>query len=261
LIVGGLFCWSGLLLPGLAGLRLRGSRRDVFVLLWFLLPFLLFSWAGSKLPGYILPCLPPLALLMGHAADGLVRGETRWPPGTGPRAVAVLTLVIAGLVPAVPAYLMRLGEPGWPLTIPLAVWAVILALAVSRRLAPDPAGALRLLRVGAAGFLLLLTAAAPPILAQRESGRLFFSGTWRREVLVWGAGRTSWMSGYFYNDARVRPVTDLPEILSALDSGPALVLCGRGERRQLEANASLATIRLVTGPREDVLMRVEKRGR
>jgi 4-amino-4-deoxy-L-arabinose transferase-like glycosyltransferase len=260
LVVGGFFCWSGLLLPGLAGLRPRTSRRDGFVLLWFLLPFLLFSAAASKLPGYILPCLPPLALLMGRAADRLVRGETSWPPGTGPRAVALLTLILASLVPVLPANLLKRGDPGWLLTLPLAVWAVMLALSVSRRLAPDPAGALRLLRVGAAGFLLLLAAAAPPILARQESGRVFFTATWGREVLVWGAWRTSWMAGYFYNDARVRQVAGYPEILASLDGGPVLVLCGPGERRQLEANAVLATIRLIEGPRGNVLLRVERRG-
>ena len=261
LLIGGFFCWSGLLLPGLAGLRPRTSRRDGFVLLWFVLPFLLFSSAASKLPGYILPCLPPLALLMGRAADRLVRGETTWLPGTGPRAVTLLTLILASLVPVLPAHLLRRGDPGWLLTVPLAVWAVMVALSVSRRIAPDPAGALRLLRVGAAGFLLLLTAAAPPVLARLESGRVFFAATWGREVLAWGAWRTSWMAGYFYNDARVRPVEGLPEVLAALDAGPALVLCGPGEREQLEANTALATMRLVAGPRRDVLMRVERRRR
>jgi 4-amino-4-deoxy-L-arabinose transferase-like glycosyltransferase len=260
LVIGGFFCWSGLLLPGLAGARPRTSRRDLFVLLWFLLPFMLFSAAASKLPGYILPCLPPLALLMGRAADRLVRGETNGPVGTGPRAVALVTLVLASLVPVLPASLLRRGDPGWLMTVPVAVWAVMLALAVSRRLAPDPSGALRLLRVGAAGFLLLLAMAAPPILARQESGRLFFAGTWGREVMAWGAWRTSWMAGYFYNDARVRPVSGLPEVLAALESGPALVLCGPGERRQLEASSALATIRLVAGPRGNVLLRVARRG-
>jgi hypothetical protein len=196
---------------------------------------------------------------MGRAADRLVWGEAAGPTGTGPRAVALFTLILAGLVPALPAFLEKSGEPNWPLTLPLGVWAVVLALSVSRRLPGDAAGALRLLRVGAAGFLLLLTLAAPAILARRESGRQLFLGTRGREVLVWGARRTAWMAGYFYNDGHVRPVTGLPEVLSALEAGPVLVLCGAGEERQLEAASTLATLRLAAGPRGDVLLRVEKR--
>ena len=38
-----------------------------FLLLWLLLPLAMFSLSKGKLPTYILPCLLPLALLMGHA--------------------------------------------------------------------------------------------------------------------------------------------------------------------------------------------------
>ena len=38
-----------------------------FLLLWVLLPLAMFSLSKGKLPTYILPCLLPLALLMGHA--------------------------------------------------------------------------------------------------------------------------------------------------------------------------------------------------
>ncbi len=39
----------------------------VFVLLWMLLPLGLFSLSKGKLPTYIMPCMLPLALLLGHA--------------------------------------------------------------------------------------------------------------------------------------------------------------------------------------------------
>ena len=39
----------------------------VFILLWLLLPLGLFSLSKGKLPTYIMPCLLPLALLLGHA--------------------------------------------------------------------------------------------------------------------------------------------------------------------------------------------------
>ncbi|MFH6569006.1 MULTISPECIES: lipid IV(A) 4-amino-4-deoxy-L-arabinosyltransferase [Pseudomonas] len=39
----------------------------VFILLWLLLPLGLFSLSKGKLPTYIMPCMLPLALLLGHA--------------------------------------------------------------------------------------------------------------------------------------------------------------------------------------------------
>ena len=46
----------------------RGAGKEdivrIFALAWLLLPILFFSFSGSKLPGYILPSLPPAALLI-----------------------------------------------------------------------------------------------------------------------------------------------------------------------------------------------------
>ncbi|KDD70424.1 lipid IV(A) 4-amino-4-deoxy-L-arabinosyltransferase [Pseudomonas mandelii] len=47
-----------------------GTRRQAniaFLLLWLLMPLIFFSLSKGKLPSYILPCLLPLALLLGHA--------------------------------------------------------------------------------------------------------------------------------------------------------------------------------------------------
>ena len=251
----GLFPWSGLLVPGFAGLRPRASRADLYVLLWFALPFVFFSAAGSKLPGYVLPCLPPLALLIGRAARDLTRDGAR-----GSRnAVALLTVALALPVGAAPFILRALGEPGWAATLPLAGWTVMASIAVAARVGSDPAGALRLLRVAAAGILLLLAMAAPPILARRESGRDLFLATGGREVLAWGATRSAWMAGYFYNDGKVREVAGLGEVAAAAERGPALVICGPAERRLLTAAPGLVTRVLAAGPRDSALVRVVAR--
>jgi len=255
----GLFPWSGLAVPGLLRTSPRTSRPDLFVLLWLVLPLAFFSLAGSKLPGYVLPCVPPLAILMGRAADRLV-SERRTPERElSARVVGLASLVLAALVAAVPAWLFSVHEPAWRTTVPLACWAVAIALLVSRRLGEDPAGALRLWRVGAAGLLLLALLAAPPIVARRESGQVFFKAAMGREVLAWGAWRTAWMAGYFYDDGRVREITGVTELLAALERGPTLVLAGPGERRRLAAMGSLEVHPLVVGPRDNALLRVERR--
>lgn len=256
----GLFPWSGLLLPALGALEPRRTRADLLVLAWLVLPFLFFSAAGSKLPGYVLPCLPPLALLMGRAAARLVEGEPS--PGwwAGPRAAAVVGLVLGALLVTTPVFLrFRLREPAWTLAVPFGLWCLLVALGFSRRVAADPAGALRLLRIGGAGALLLLTLAAPPVLARRESGRRLFVPAMGREVLAWGAWRTAWMAGYFYNDGRVREVGGFPEIREAVDRGPTLVVVGPAERRRLENTPALVAHLLAEGPRSHALLKLERR--
>src|SRR5262249_11624042 len=215
-IVLGLFPWSGLLVPALARLRPQLSRADLLLLLWFALPLVFFSIAGSKLPGYILPALPPLAILMGRAATQLLE-DRRWS-----RSAALVTLVLGALVATGPAFLRARAEQDWATTLPIAVWAVAIALLFSRRVAPDPAGALSLLRIGAAGFLLLVAYVAPPILDRLESGRRLFVPAHGREVLAWGAWRTAWMAGYFYNDGKVREVASVSEVVPASPESPTL---------------------------------------
>lgn len=255
----GLFPWSGLLLPAIAELRPRRSRADLFVLSWALLPLAFFSAAGSKLPGYILPCLPPVALLMGRAAAALSEGDLEHPRWAGPRAVGLVGLILGSLVATAPALLLYIQDRGWMLMVPSALWALIVVLSVSRWLARDPPSAFRLLRVGAAGFLLLLTTAVPAILARRESGRDLFLPARSREVLVWGAWRTAWMAGYFYNDGNVRPVGGLAEVLDAAAKKPALVLVGPGEQRVLETHDAVQVLTLAKGPRSNALVRVQLR--
>jgi len=255
----GLFPWSGLVLSGLGIARPRRSPADVFLLLWLVLPLLFFSAAGSKLPGYILPCLAPLALLVGRAAHQMAVGELNAPAGTGPRAAAMLTLLIACVLAAAPLLLRRLGEPDWSLAIPFSAWCFLVGLGFRLRTERDPVAALGLLRVGAAGALVLLALAAPPILARRESGRALFVRAGGREVLVWGASRTAWMAGYFYNDGKVREAAGEEEIAAAAASGPVLVLAGPGERRRLEAAPGLAVDVLAEGPRGAALLQVRRR--
>lgn len=256
-LIAGFWPWSGWILPALAGTAPRRERADRFVLLWLLAPLVFFSLAGSKLPGYILPCLPPLALLMGRAVARLIAGENVGPLGA--RSVAVVGLVLGAVLATAPFLLWRMAEPLWASALPFSLWSVVVAFAFSRRIARDPAGAVALLRVGAAGGLLLLALAAPPLLAARESGRALFLPAAGQEVLAWGAWRTAWMAGYFYNDGKVREVRDLPEITAAMEQGPVLVLCGPAERRRLQRLPAAVALTLAEGPRENALLRLTPR--
>ncbi len=50
------------------------DRRMVFLTCWFVFPILFFSISDSKLAGYILPSLPPLALILGIAISNISTG-------------------------------------------------------------------------------------------------------------------------------------------------------------------------------------------
>ncbi|KJK01570.1 4-amino-4-deoxy-L-arabinose transferase [Pseudomonas sp. 21] len=60
--------WAVLIIPALRN-AIQGWRDSklLFLLLWFVMPFLFFSLAKGKLPTYIMPCFAPLALLMADA--------------------------------------------------------------------------------------------------------------------------------------------------------------------------------------------------
>ena len=56
-----------------------GDAFPEFLVLWALFPIVFFSFSGSKLPGYILPAIPPLAILTGDYLFRINRiGLRRW---------------------------------------------------------------------------------------------------------------------------------------------------------------------------------------
>lgn len=61
--------WLPVLAPDSVLRCLRNWRNwnpaRLFLICWILFPFLFFSFSRSKLPGYLLPVIPPLALLLG----------------------------------------------------------------------------------------------------------------------------------------------------------------------------------------------------
>ena len=62
----GFFPWTALLPITVADFRRRPpADGHLFLILWIALPLVVFSLSGSKLPHYILPLYPPLAILVG----------------------------------------------------------------------------------------------------------------------------------------------------------------------------------------------------
>ena len=71
--------WFPLLLPASLQSWIRNwrhwDRRTLFLACWALFPLLFFSLSTSKLPGYILPSMPPVALLLGQSVCARIRNR------------------------------------------------------------------------------------------------------------------------------------------------------------------------------------------
>ena len=125
ILAAGLFPWTPMLLLPLADLArspkaLFANRQRTFLFYWAFLTFLFFSLSQNKLPGYVLPILPPLTLwialiIEGRASEGLelegqeeepVSEESAWLP----RLAACLIGLSALLLLAVPLAVPLLGD-------------------------------------------------------------------------------------------------------------------------------------------------------
>ena len=90
-----------------------GAAFPEFLVLWALFPILFFSFSGSKLPGYILPSIPPLTIL---TADYLNRtrrqGLPGWLLGLHAFLCALLVFVLV-LAPQHMKYETLVPSTGW----------------------------------------------------------------------------------------------------------------------------------------------------
>ena len=132
-LAGGFFPWSTGLPLTLGHAWKRRDDLDRFLLLWILFPLLFFSCAGSKLPTYLLPIFPALALL-----------TARQEPATLRRLAVIAQATLAVFAAAVAAYLNHGAAPEiQPAVRQLTALAALLgisclaSLALSTRVIPQ----------------------------------------------------------------------------------------------------------------------------
>jgi 4-amino-4-deoxy-L-arabinose transferase-like glycosyltransferase len=124
-----LFPWSGWLPLLISKSPLQALRRwrewdssMVFLCSWFLFPILFFSLSDSKLVGYILPSLPPLALILGvYVSRSVDRSRLK--------AAAVMDLVISTAM-AIAAPIIFQKEYGGTWKVGLLISAAVLIPAI-----------------------------------------------------------------------------------------------------------------------------------
>jgi 4-amino-4-deoxy-L-arabinose transferase-like glycosyltransferase len=152
-----------------------GDAFPEFLVLWALFPVIFFSFSGSKLPGYILPSIPPLAILTGDYLFRIRRvGLSPWLLNLHAALTGFLTFVLLlcpqyiiyqRIFPAVHAFV-------WAAALGIA--AALLVIFVARRygvrhvrlITMLPLAALLFFLLGMNGHLLDLNYSSRPLARQ-----------------------------------------------------------------------------------------------
>ncbi|HLK47998.1 MAG TPA: glycosyltransferase family 39 protein [Bryobacteraceae bacterium] len=231
-LLAGMLPWSPLLLL----LVRRGAWKDprrVFLLLWIVWGLIFFSISANKLPGYILPLFPALAVLMALRLNDV--GEAR--PWLAACAVLLAAFPVAAQVlpAAVADGLSRAAQPRleWTWLLPVAVAAAVWVLR-DRRVAAT----LTVAVCATAGFVYLKTVSVPE-LDRMASAR----GLWRK--IEARAGHTcvaeiqrAWRYGLNYYSVAPLPDCDKEprplEIRQTANRPPHLAAAKSGGHRDAE---------------------------
>jgi len=89
--------WTFLFPSVILGLKKTGIKRPIvrYAVCWFLFPFLFFSISKGKLLTYILPCFPPLAVLISTGLDEYFETGGKKAFNAGGKSLAILIIGIA----------------------------------------------------------------------------------------------------------------------------------------------------------------------
>jgi 4-amino-4-deoxy-L-arabinose transferase-like glycosyltransferase len=167
-LMAGFFPASLFLIPSLSEayrtLKARGGAAGglAFCLVWIIVVVGLFSLAKTKLPSYVTPCYPALALLVGYVLDGWATGRlainTAWMRWSSAASAIVGLGVCVGVYFAAHRYVP--GEE-WLAAVGLTAIAGGVAAIVCERLRRPPAFAAGATLAGGALFSLLLFGFGP----------------------------------------------------------------------------------------------------
>jgi 4-amino-4-deoxy-L-arabinose transferase-like glycosyltransferase len=245
----GLMPWTFFLLPAIARLRRikprSGEPVDTLLTLawvWLLVPLIFFSISQSKLPSYILPAFPALAVIIGLEVEDFWRGEREWRLTT---AAWLTALSVIAFAIALPVYLHQEALLGFNMDAifyiaPLILAIVtVVAMATSRRRAViiSTAATVLSLVIGATMVLLPrlddeigLKRLALAVAAELRPGeKMTFYQNKNYAPVFYGAGRaiTSPKRGEGLNSF------ELEEVIAALESEASLIVITTASNQSL----------------------------
>ncbi len=132
--------WTFLVPAAIAGIKATRTKSPatVFLLFWFVIPFCFFSIARAKLVTYILPCLPPLAMLLAIGLHKAVEHQSERAMRAGMAALSIF--FVAGIAGLLANTIGTLGKPLYnanteadtvtTIVLALTVGAILSALAL-----------------------------------------------------------------------------------------------------------------------------------
>jgi 4-amino-4-deoxy-L-arabinose transferase-like glycosyltransferase len=105
-LLAGSFPWTCYLVSSLwrmirSGRRWAENHLHVLLLFWLAAPLVFFSFSGSKLPGYILPVFPAVALMVGEQLEKWWEGPTEAAPKKWIEMLTALLLALVGVATVV----------------------------------------------------------------------------------------------------------------------------------------------------------------
>ena len=149
-----------------------GDAFPEFLVLWTAFPIIFFSFSGSKLPGYILPAIPPLAILTGDYLFRVRRaGLPEWLLNTHAAITGFFTFVLL-LCPQYMVYQRVLPSARWFVVATIGgLVAAFVVLLMTRRYGPErvrfatliPLACLLFFLLGLNGHLLDLNYSSRPL--------------------------------------------------------------------------------------------------
>lgn len=229
----GAFPWSAFLLPALRWLWVnRREAAAALLLVWIAAPLLFFSLAGTKLPNYILPVFPALAIAVGRLWAGAVTagGLERRLLGWGFAALVPIMLALTLLV-------LLFGRLKYPTELTLTAPAIrgvlallaasgLLAALLHRMVGPRASGPVLALAT-AAVLLGTVTWVVPQAEALKfaQPAAAVVHARLRPQTRVVGADVSVWASLVYYTDRQVEWTWDARATRQAVCApGPVLVV-------------------------------------
>ena len=260
-LAGGLLPWTALTAVWLGPVWQAITRRrsittiDLRLLLWLVLPLILFTASIGKQPRYILPALPPLALLL---ASSIIERTREWRSLDGSRVLprrnlaVVLGSVLGGaflIALAVLLYRARivfLNIPAGAILMVAAVSAlggIAVALVSVTRAWRDAPGALAFAAALTFAVLPYATLASPQSSAVAEMARLVREARSGDEAI--GTFRVFVRNLVFYTHVKHMDLIHDEHIVDWLSKNPrALIIMPLSEADRLERDNGLKMTRL-----------------
>jgi 4-amino-4-deoxy-L-arabinose transferase-like glycosyltransferase len=267
-LLGGMFPWSffipvSLLRPLARGLR-KADAGAVFLTAWFLVIFLFFSVASSKLGSYILPALPAVALLVGKfwhdlatSPDPCLRRGAAVSFGPLPAILLAITLYVVLVHPPVPLKMKMYGVNLSHLNLVLMLLGGILTtgflLLLSGRAVAAFGSLAATVPVVLLTFILVLAPLMNPYQSTKglalEMDRILPPG---KRLLFY---RKLWDSALFYTDRRADVLRDEGELMARIPPDRR-ILCvmERGDYQRMEPR--LARSRILEEEGQKVLVSI-----